>query len=135
MIPGQYVDLSNSDFEVSENETSLTYKMHLTQLTISGKTNELDAMIQTIYKILNTERYENPVYSYNYGVEFADLLGEDSSWVCPELKRRIHEALTQDERVEDVDSFDFTIEGNKVNVSFTVHTIFGDVDVERMVNY
>lgn len=135
MLPGQYVDLSESDFEVEENETSSTYKMRLTQLTISGKTDGLDAMIQAIYKILNTERYENPIYSWNYGVEFADLYGEDSSWVCPELKRRIHEALTQDERIQDVDSFDFTIEHNVIHVKFTVHTIYGDVKTERKVEY
>lgn len=135
MLPGQYVDLSESDFEVEENETSSTYKMRLTQLTISGKTDGLDAMIQAIYKILNTERYENPIYSWNYGVEFSDLYGEDPSLVCPELKRRIHEALTQDERIQDVDSFDFMIDHNVIHVKFTAHTVYGDVETERKVEY
>ena len=135
MLPNQYIDLSEADFEVEENETSLTYKMQLTQLTINGKANGLESMVQAIYKILNTERYENPIYSFNYGVEFNDLYGEDPSWVCPELKRRIHEALTQDGRIQDVDSFEFTIEHNVIHTSFTVHTVFGDVETERMVKY
>lgn len=135
MLPGQYVDLSESDFEVEENEVSSTYKMRLTQLTINNKTDGLDAMIQAIYKVLNTERFENPIYSYNYGVELIDLYGEDPAWVCPELKRRIHEALTQDERIQDVDDFDFTVEHNVITVRFTVHTTFGNVETERKVEY
>lgn len=135
MLPAQYVELNDSDFDIEENETSLTYKMHLTQFTISGKTDGLDAMVQSIYKILNTERYESPIYSWNYGIELLDLYGEDVEWVCPEIKRRIHEALTQDERIQDVDSFDFTIEQDAIHVKFTVRTIYGDVDTERKVEY
>lgn len=135
MLPNQYVDLSESDFEVEEEQNTETYKMHISLETINGKTDEQEAMIQAIYKILNTERYAYPIYSDNYGIELIDLIGEDAEWVCPELQRRIEEALLQDERIKEVSDFDFTIEDDKIHVSFTASTIFGDTTVIKEVKY
>lgn len=135
MLPNQYIDLSESDFEVEEEQNTETYKMHISLETINGKTDEQEAMIQAIYKILNTERYAYPIYSDNYGIELIDLIGEDAEWVCPELQRRIEEALLQDERIKEVSDFDFTIEDDKIHVSFTASTIFGDTTVIKEVKY
>lgn len=58
------------------------------------------------------------------------------SYVCPELERRIIEALIQDSRIQSVT--DFTFESPKRNVlhtTFTVHTILGDFQAERTVNH
>lgn len=135
MLPTQYVDLSESDFEIDEELNTLTYKMHISLEIINGKVDEQEAMIQTIYKILNTERYAYPIYSNNYGIELIDLIGEDAEWVCPELQRRIEEALLQDERMEEVNNFDFTIEKNQIHVSFTANTIYGNTTISKVVNY
>ena len=58
-------------------------------------------MKQAIYKILNTERYQYVMYSWNYGIETLDLYGEPVSWGCPELESRIREALMTDDRILD----------------------------------
>ena len=93
-------------------------------------------MKQAVYKILNTERYQYIIYSWNYGVEFADLFGEPVDFVCPEIERRITEALKQDDRVVSVDSFLFDVsKKHTVMVSFTVKTIFGDLNIEKEVSY
>lgn len=135
MLPNQYLDMSDTDFDIEENETSVTHKMHTRQLRINGKVDGLDAMEQIVYKILNTERYENPIYSWNYGIELADLYGEEVEWVCPELKRRIEEALTQDDRILSVSDFDFKIKHNTVHVTFTVQTVYGNIQSEKVVSY
>ena len=116
-------------------EANKDYKLHIAENVINGVVDNIEAMKQVIYKILNTERYEYLIYSWNYGIELKDLYGEHPSYVCSELERRITEALTQDERVESVDSFSFTIDKNKIHVTFTVHTIFGDLESEKAVNY
>lgn len=133
MIPGINGFLQE-DFEI-ESQPSRTFKMYLNQEIVNGFTDELDSMKQTIYMILNTERYQYIIYSWNYGIELIDLFGEPVTYVCPELERRITEALTQDERILSVDafSFDVSVKG-KVHVTFTVHTIFGDIDAEKVVN-
>lgn len=132
MIPGVNGFLQE-DFEI-ESQPSRTYKMYLEQEVINGMTDGFDAMKQTIFMILNTERYQYIIYPWNYGIELIDLFGEPITYVCPELERRIIEALTQDERILSVDafSFDVSVKG-KVHVTFTAHTVFGEVDSEKVV--
>lgn len=134
MIPSTTAYLQQ-DFEI-ENQPTHTYKMNLVTHRIQGYTDGQEAMIQAIYKILQTERYQYIMYSWNYGIETLDLYGEPVSYVCPELERRITEALTWDDRIESVDNFEFDIsKKGKVHVTFTAHTIFGDVAIEKVVNF
>ena len=123
------------DFEI-KREPTYTYKLNSDSDRIQGYTDNLEAMKQVIMKILSTERYQYPMYSWNYGVELLDLYGEPVSYVCPELERRITEALTWDDRIQSVDNFEFSTQtkGDTL-VTFTVHTIFGDVEAERAVNF
>ena len=134
MIPSTNSILSTS-IEV-EKQPSKNYELHIEQDLVSGFCDGLQAMRQVIYKILNTERYQHIIYSWNYGIELIDLYGEPVTYVCPELQRRIEEALVQDDRIESVDNFDFDIsEKRTIKATFTVHTIFGDVEAEKVVNF
>ena len=134
MIPSTNTILSTN--LTVETQSSKNYKMHLGQDVVNGFCDGLDAMQQVIYKILNTERYQHIIYSWNYGIELLDLYGEPITYVCPELQRRIAEALVQDDRIESVDNFEFdTSEKGTVKATFTVHTIFGNVESEKVVNF
>ncbi len=132
MLPAVNDDLQK-DFEIEE-ETSHTYKLDLDNSTIAGYVDDLEAMKQAIYLILNIERYEYLIYSWNYGIELNDLYGQPISFVLPELKRRITEALLQDTRITGVENFSFEIKKGKVHATFTVNTIYGDVEAEKVVN-
>lgn len=134
MIPSTTTFLEQ-DFEITEQPTH-TYKMNLESNLIRGYTDGQEAMKQAIYKILNTERYQYVMYSWNYGIELLDLYGEPVSYVCPELERRITEALTWDDRIQTVDNFEFNIsKKGEILVTFTAHTVFGDVVAEKVVNF
>lgn len=133
MIPGTSGFLTE-DFEIEE-QPSKTYQMHFEQKIINGYCDELEAMKQAAYKILNTERYQYIIYSWDFGIETLDLYGEPVTYVCPELQRRITEALTQDTRFLSVDAFSFDVsKKRKVHVTFIAHTIFGDIELEKEVN-
>ncbi|MCC0648588.1 DUF2634 domain-containing protein, partial [Clostridioides sp. ZZV15-6598] len=93
-----------------------------------------EALKQTIFLILNTERYEHLIYSRNYGVELNDLIGEPMTFVIPELERRIKEALVQDDRIENVDNFEFENIKGKVHCNFIVHTKYRNLNAEKVVN-
>lgn len=109
--------------------------MNLNHKSIQGYTDKLEAMKQAIFKILSTERYQYVMYSGDYGIELLDLYGEPITYVCPELERRITEALTWDKRIESVDDFEFdTSKKGEILVTFIAHTIYGDVAAERTVN-
>lgn len=133
MIPqNNNVDELTMDFE-EEILPSLTYKIDFKRKRIVGYVDGLQAVEQFIYKTLDTERYEYLIYSWNYGAEIAKLFGQPIPYVYSELKRLITEALTQDDRIDSVDAFNFSHIKNKVHVSFTAHTIYGPVDAEREV--
>ncbi|MDY6267914.1 MAG: DUF2634 domain-containing protein [Selenomonadaceae bacterium] len=124
------------DFQTSSDDVSKTFRIaYERESQFAGMTDELDAMRQAIYKIINTERYEYIIYSWNYGIELADLFGKPVPFVYAELPRRITEALMQDDRILSVG--DFRMSYNKkgdVLAEFTVHTIYGDVDASKGVN-
>lgn len=127
--------LNNADAIEISSAPTLTYKTDSSGGSVRGYADGLEAMKQAIYKILLTERYQYVMYSGNYGIETLDLFGEPISYVCPELERRITEALIQDDRVESVSDFEFDVSSRGVvHVNFTVHTVFGDVAAEREVD-
>lgn len=91
-------------------------------------------MKQACYKILNTERYQYPIYSWNYGIELKDLFGKPKSYCKVELTNRITEALLQDERNIAVESFSFKDAGRKgLIVNFTAKTIYGEINITKGV--
>lgn len=125
---------------INTNIQSLTLKeepdkaFRLMNKKIVGTVDGIEAIKQAIYLMLNIERYNYMIFSWNYGVEIKDLIGLETDFVYSELKRRIEEALTQDDRIKSVDAFSFVKDKGKVTVSFTVHTIYGDIDEEKEVN-
>lgn len=114
---------------------SLTWKLDSETMTLEGTVDGIDSVKQAILCILNTERYEYLIYSWNYGVELVELLGEPISYAVPELKRRIAEALEQDDRINGIRDFQFDISNQgTVLVSFIVETIFGTSGIEKEVS-
>lgn len=124
-------DLDNLEI-VEEIDTTRTYKF--TEDNLSGYINELEALEQTIYKVLSTEKYIYPIYSFSYGIELESLIGKDSDYVKIELKRRIEECLLEDERIEGVSDFEFTQDGDCLYCSFNVVSIYGEISITKGVD-
>lgn len=134
MIPST-VGFLDKDFEIEE-QPSKVYKMDLDGNSIRSYCDRLDAMKQAVFRILNTERYQYIIYSWNYGIETLDLYGQPVTYVCPELERRIEEALLVDSRITSVTDFEHDVSVKKVvHTTFTVHTIYGDIAAEKEVNF
>ena len=133
MIPKQnyYEDLedeSDFDFEIEE-ESSLTYALRHEKIV--GRYDDLEAVKKAVLKILNTERYEHEIYSWDYGVELQDLIGKDIEYVIKELDIRIKDALMEDERIQDVTDFQFELpKRHIVRVTFTVISTSGEFESE-----
>ena len=122
------------DIEIKRQPTK-TYKMNLANKSIEGFCDNIDAMAQAVYKMLNTERFDHIIYSWNYGIEVKDLYSKPLDYVCLEIQDRITEALMQDDRITSVTDFDFEFPTkNTVLVKFTVHTIYGELKEEREVS-
>lgn len=110
---------------------SKTYK--ISNDKIEGFVDDLEALKQAIYKILGTEQYEYPIYSFDYGVSWKELIGQERAYVRAELKRMIQEALLLDNRVSDVDGFDFEFAGDTCKCNFNVTSVYGNFEMETEV--
>lgn len=127
MLPSTFDDNVEvlSDFAFT-TQTSNTYKLNLDKNNISGFCDELEAVKQAVYLILNIERYEYLIYDWDYGFEIKDLIGQESIIIQPEIQRRICDALKQDSRIVNVRDFIFENGSiGKLIAHFTVETIFG----------
>lgn len=133
MTPKQEVELDMTMIE-KKKIPSLTWKINEERAEVRGNIDEREAMEQAVYKILETERYRYAIYDWNYGIELEDLYGKNVTYVIPELKKRIEEALLADDRVTAVTDFSFRQEKGSVTTDFVVHTIFGEVTAERTVD-
>ena len=119
--------------EIEEKiETSKTYR--IIDDNISGYVDELESLKQAIYKVLNTERYEYPIYSFNYGIELESLIGRESDYVKVERRRRIEECLLEDERINGVNDFEFIQERDNLLCSFNVSSIYGGISITKEVD-
>ena len=130
MIPMQ--TLSDAGYET---QPSNTFSMNTQQETVKGTCDGMDAIKQAIFLMLNVERYSCPLVSWDYGAQFADLIGKPTSYCVPECEYRIKDALMQDDRINKVYDFSFDTETKGVlKVYFKVDTVSGTVSAGKEVN-
>lgn len=132
-------DEIDSDFDL-ETEPSLTYGMQMNDVsdkdnTFLGTVDDVDAIKQAILKIINTERYEYEIYSWDYGVELQDLVGKSMTYVLSEIEQRIEDAVTADDRIDKIEDFNaVAIDKHTIYVSFTAVTVQQDeIEIESEV--
>ena len=102
---------------------------------LQGMIDGREAAAQAADLTLSTERFFYDIFSYDYGVELADLIGKDREYGKADLRRRIEEALGEDDRITGISDFTIDFDREAANVRFTVNTIFGDFDTERSVTF
>ena len=133
MTPNTDDILLNNIEEVTE-QTSKTFYLNIEKNTISNFCDGIEAMKQAIYCILNTERFEHLIYSWNFWIELMHLIVENIKFVIPELERVITEALLQDTRITEVNNFEFEINKNSITAKFKVITTVGEIESEKVVS-
>lgn len=113
------------------NQPNKTYYIDKEKKIVQGTVEDyLKTVEQSVYLILQTERYDYIMYSHKYGIELKDLYGREENYVVPMLMLRVPEALLQDERIESVEDFSYTVNGGKFLINFTIKTKYGDLKME-----
>lgn len=135
MVPEQEIELDMLEGMDDESEMpSFDFRMNTATGRIGGTVEGLEEIRQSVQMILSTERYEHSIYPDSYGVETADLIGQDVELVIPELEMRITEALLIDDRIEEVTDFEFDLSTPGIVVmSFTINTTKGTLEEEMEV--
>lgn len=137
MIPNALNVTIGEDVEVQTavEAPTRTFKIDFDAGRVGGFCDETEAMKQAIYKILQTERFEYLIYSWNYGIELNAVVGKSYQVFTSEIKRVIREALLADSRITDVTDFEVAqINKRTASVKFTAETIFGEIPIESEVN-
>lgn len=136
-----FLPTSNLDNIKIENKTkdiqpSKTYKIDFTNNRIAGFLDGIDALNQSIIKILSTERYQKIIYNSDYGVEFQHIINGNytESFIKTEIERTIKEALKTDNRILSVENFEFNFGNDYINVKFDINSIFGEISREEVLN-
>lgn len=115
-------------------QSSKTYKIDSFNGRITRKIDELEAIKQAVFKILQTERFENVIYDDSYGVELVGLIGKPKEFVKADIERIIKEALLIDERILGIENFNIVDEGKDIlKIEFKVNSIYGDIKLESEV--
>ena len=66
-------------------QPDLTYRMG--ESAIVGKiTDRIESVKQSILHILSTERYSNPIYDDDYGIELEKYIGQDKGTVIADIE-------------------------------------------------
>lgn len=107
-----------------------TYRLDFKSKRIVGNVDNLEAVTQSIYKILNTERQSQVIYDMDYGIELERFIGQDEDFVKADIQRTVTEAILSDDRVTEVSNFIIgDLNGDTLNISLDVETIFGTISV------
>ena len=114
----------------TQNNVKETNTFKINGKRIGTMINGKEALAQAIELILKTERFEFAIFSSDYGIEFESLFSNSSDLLKARLKMRIDEALSVDERIIGIKSFDVNKDKMRVYASVVVASVYGDIYFE-----
>ena len=118
---------TTGDIKIEEYPTR-TYRIDFAGKRIVGTVDGVQAMAQAVEKICRTERYSERIYSGDYGIELARLIGESMPFVEANLRLTFEDAFSADSRITGIE--DIQIERSNIDeitASCQVLTISGEV--------
>lgn len=127
-----YDKIANNAYFV--RQPNLTYR--LGESKASGMISGIESVKQAVYHILMTERYSNPIYDSDYGVELDQYIGKDLAYISATIEDTLKDALLQDDRVIDVIVTAITPvseQSNACHIEFTVMSIYGEFEGDTNV--
>lgn len=98
----------------------------LTGRTVEGK----EAVRVWIWLALQVPRYRHYIYTWDYGHEFEDLIGQAYSeeYTEAEARRMTEECLLVNGDIRGITGFAVSMSRDTLNISFTVDTVYGDIE-------
>lgn len=130
MIP----ELTNLTTLQTRVSPSKTFRINQESNRVIGMVDGQEAIAQSIWLLLSTERYSKVTHTGQYGVEFERYIGKPLDYVIQDLERAIKEALSVDNRIRGIQDFIVTASTDGVvTASFTVNTIEGSINYSTEV--
>lgn len=114
-----------------ETKTPKDYEIDFTTGQLTGRIVEgLEAIKVWIWLALKTPRYRHYIYSWDYGNEFEDLIGQGytEEYIEAEAQRMTEDCLLVNEHIQSITNFSVTMDGDQLTISFTANTIYGEIE-------
>lgn len=103
---------------------------------MTGKIVEgLEAIKVWIWLVLKIPRYRYLLFSWDYGNEYEALIGKSYSeeYLQAEAKRMTEDCLLMNEYITSIENFSASFIGETLNLSFTVNTKYGAVEIKTNI--
>ncbi len=83
-----------------------------------------------IWLVLQTPRYRYYIYTWDYGNEFEDLIGQayTEEYIEAAAQWMTEDCLLENEDIQSISEFSVSMSGDTLTVSFTANTIYGDIE-------
>ena len=112
---------------------SYTYSLDRENERILGHADGLEAVAQTVVMAITTEAYKYPIFPNGFGIETRDLYGKHPNYVKVKIQSRVEQALAGDDRILGMEDFKFEQIGGDCHVSFTVLTVYGETEIDEII--
>ena len=122
-----------SNQTLAESKTTIVpkeYEVDYNTGQLTGRIVEgLEAIKVWIWLVLQTPRYRYYIYTWDYGNEFEDLIGQGytEEHMTTEAKRMTEECLLINENIRSISDFTIEMQNDQLTVSFTANTIYGSI--------
>ena len=124
------------DEDELEEDTTIyrTYGMDTKNKRIVGKVDGMEAVLQSIFKALQTRQFAYLIYDDQYGYNKIGNTALTQGYLESDMPSMIEDAFLNDEAIVSIDDINFQItETDGVQISLSVSTIFGDADFEGVI--
>lgn len=117
------IDDDTLDTDSDSIQPGLTWFLDPDTETISSSMiDDLDAVKQAVWVMLQTMRGEHEIYSDDFGTEIYNLIGDPIPLAYAEIEDDIRDTLLEDDRISDVTDFELYKDRISLLVTFRVVT-------------
>ncbi|MFY2158058.1 DUF2634 domain-containing protein [Cytobacillus firmus] len=131
----EFLDEALAEEESSTPLPSKTWALDFENGKIGSTIDGDKALRQFIIKAIKTERSRYVIYSDDYGCELTELVGGDytPALLDAEIPRMVTEALSYDDRIDEVIEITYRRDGDKLFINARVVPAAGDVVITEEV--
>ncbi len=93
----------------------------------------LEAIKIWVWLALQVPRYRYYAYTWDYGSEFEDLIGQGYSngYIESESRRMTEDCLLINPDIQSISDFHVSVEKDTLTISFIVNTVYGDISFQN----
>lgn len=134
-FPAYLEDEEDTEELEEENTIPKEYGIDFETGQLTGKIVEgLEAVKVWIWLALKMPRYRHYVYTWDYGTELENLIGQSytEDYLEAEASHMTEDCLLVNENITGISDFAINIEGDTPEISFVAETLYGSIEFNNL---